>query len=204
MPTKLPLVLALALCLAAPVASATTYQVTANGLVAPNQNYGCPSGSANCLTSTDFSLSGTGAATGDIIVTGSVATLSFDVASVLFAPTGAGSNLQFTNVHYSGTVNVFSSAGIVSQIGFATGSVSGLLGGNPFTAAALVTNLTCATGAVFGSCSVMFGPSGFSAGGQDWLHTFDVLVKNPDAVPEPSLALLALLGAAAAGRRILR
>ena len=146
----------------------------------------------------------TTAATGDIVVTGAVATLSLDVASVLFVPTGAGSNLEFTNVHYSGTVNVFSTASIVSQIGFATGSVSGLLDGNPFTAAALVTNLTCATDTFGGSCSVMFGPGGFSAGGQDWLHTFDVLVKVQIPLPEPSLALLALLAAAAAGRRILR
>lgn len=200
--TKLPLVLALALGVVASSASATTFHVTANGLVAPNQNYGCPSGSANCLTSKDFSLSGTGAAGGDIVVAGSIATLSLDVASVLFVPTGAGSNALFTNVHYSGSVNVFSGSGIVSEIGSSVGSVSGLLNGNPFTSAALVTNLTCATSASSGSCSVMFGPSGFSAGGQDWLHTFDVLVAIP--VPEPSLALLALLGAAAMGRRILR
>jgi len=197
--TKLPLVLVLALAfgVVAPSASAATFQVTANGLVAPNQNYGCPAGSANCLTSKDYSLSGTGDATGSIVVTGSIATLSLDVASVLFVPTGAGSNAQFTAVHYSGSVNVFAASNIVSQIGSATGSVSGLLDGNPFSAPAIVTNLTCATSGGSGSCSVMFGPSGFSAGGQDWLHTFDVLVS----VPEPSLALLALLGAAALGRR---
>ena len=201
--TQLPLVLVLALGLVASSASASTFQVSANGLVAPNQNYGCPAGSANCLTSMDYGLSGTGAATGDIVVSGSVATLSLDVASVLFLPMGAGSNVQFSNVHYSGTVNVFSTASIVSQIGSATGSVSGLLNGDPFTAPALVTNLTCATDALGGSCSVMFGPGGFSAGGQDWLHTFNVLVVTTP-IPEPSLALLALLGAAAIGRRILR
>jgi hypothetical protein len=194
--TKLPLVLVLALGVVASGASAATFQVTANGLVAPNQNYGCPAGSANCLTSKDFSLSGTGDATGSIVVTGSVATLSLDVASVLFVPI-AGLNAQFTNVHYSGSVNVFAASNIVSQIGSATGSVSGLLNGDPFSAPAIVTNLTCATSGASGSCSVMFGPGGFSAGGQDWLHTFDVLVN----VPEPSLALLALLGAAVLGRR---
>lgn len=182
----------LVLGLLAGSASATTYVVSGNGLIAPNQNYGCPAGSANCLTSKDYDLVGTALATGTIIVDPSVATLSLDVASVQFAPTGGGANAAFTNVHYSGTVNVFTAPGIVSQTGFATGSVSGLLDGTPFTAPAIVTNLTCTTTGSTGNCSVMFGPSGFSAGGQDWLHTFGVLVS----VPEPSLALLALLGAA--------
>ena len=200
MRTMLPLVFVLALCLTASSASATTFQVTDNGLVAPNQNYGCPTGSANCLTSKDYDLLGTADATGQIVVTGSVATLSLDIASVTFT-SASGPNQTFTNVHYSGTVSVFASAGIVSQLGSATGSVSGSLAGSPFTAGALVTNLTCATDTITGSCSVMFGPIGFTAGSHDWLHTFNVLVT---AVPEPALALLALLGAAAAVRRTLR
>ena len=178
--TKLPLVLALAFGLLAGTASATTYVVTNNGLIAPNQNYGCPAGSANCLTSKDFGLVGTSLATGTITLDPTIASLSLDIASVQFAPTGSGSNVTFTNVHYSGTVNVFSGPGFVSQSGAATGSVSGLLDGTPFTAPALVTNLTCTTAGSTGNCSVMFGPSGFSAGGQDWLHTFGVTLR-PDS-----------------------
>jgi hypothetical protein len=190
----------LALALVAGTASATTYVVSGNGLIAPNQNYGCPAGSANCLTSKDYDLVGTAAATGTIVVDPTVATLSLDVASVQFSPTGGGANVAFTNVHYSGTVTVFTAPSIVSQTGFATGSVSGLLDGNPFTAPAIVTNLTCTTSGSSGNCSVMFGPSGFSVGGQDWLHTFTVLV----AVPEPALALLALLGVAGPALRARR
>jgi hypothetical protein len=182
----------LVLGLLAGSASATTYVVSGNGLIAPNQNYGCPAGSPNCLTSKDFDLVGTALATGTITVNPTFARLSLEVASVQFSPTGGGSNVSFTYVSYAGTVNVFTAPGIVSQSGFATGTVSGYLDGTPFTAPAIVTNLTCTTTDSGGNCSVMFGPSGFSAGGQDWLHTFGVLV----AVPEPALALLAFLGAA--------
>lgn len=200
MRTKLPLVFVLALGLVSSSALATTYNVTQNGLVAPNQNYGCPAGSANCLTSKDYDLSGTAAASGSITLSGSVATLSFDVASVAFTSL-SGPTQTFTNTHYAGTLSVFNSAGIVSQLGSATGSVSGTLAGSPFTAAALVTNLTCVISGATGNCSVMFGPIGFTAGGHDWLHTFNVVVT---AVPEPALGLLALLGAALAARRALR
>lgn len=188
--TTLPLVTVLALVLAASSAPATTFQVTENGLVAPNQNYGCPTYSANCLSAKDYDLLGTADATGEIDVSGSVATLSFDVASVTFT-SASGPDQTFTSVHYAGTVSVFASGGIVSQLGSATGSVAGSLGGSAFSSAALVTNLTCVTDAAGGSCSVMFGPIGFTAGGHDWLHTFNVLVT---AVPEPALGLLALLG----------
>src|SRR5262249_11819100 len=187
MRTMLPLVIVLALCLAASSAPATTFQVTQNGLVAPNQNYGCPAGSANCLTSKDYDLLGTANATGEIVGSGSVATLSLDVAGVTF-PSLGGPNQTFPKVHHSGAVSVFASAGIVSQLGSATGAVSGSLGGSPFSAPALVTNLSCATDTITGSCSVMFGPIGFTAGSHDWLHTFNVLVT---AVPEPAGALLA-------------
>jgi len=192
--------LALAACLLAssPALATTTFNVIANGLTAPNANYGCPLGSLNCLTSLDFQLTGTGPATGTIVLddTGTLATLSMDVATVTFVTVpGGGSSDVFTNVHYSGIVSVFSNASIVSQLGPGTGTVSGLLNGTPFLTPSAVYNLTCAVSGGTGQCGVAYGPQVFTVDGHNWLHTFDVVV-SPATIPEASTLLLVLLGAA--------
>jgi hypothetical protein len=190
------LALALGIWLLATAPSfATTLNVTAQGLVATNANYGCPTGSANCQTSLDFQLAGPAAATGSISTNaaGTLATISLDVASATFSPVpGPGSNDVFTNVHYAGTVSVFTTASVISQLSPATGSVSGLLNGTPFTSSSLVLNLTCALSGGTGQCGVAFGPQSFTVGGQDWLHTFNVVVVTP----EPATAMLLCLGLA--------
>ena len=176
----------------------TTFNVIANGLTAPNANYGCPVGSANCLTSLDFQLTGTGPATGTIVLNtgGTLATISMDVASVTFATVpGGGPSDVFSNVHYAATVAVFSTATVISQLGPGAGTVSGSLNGNPFATPSAVYNLTCAVSGGTGQCGVAYGPQVFTVDGHNWLHTFDVVVA-PVPLPEASTLLLVLLGAA--------
>jgi hypothetical protein len=185
--------------LASAAFATTTLVVSQDGLTAPNANYGCPAGSANCLSSLDFQLLGHADAHGTIVLddSGTIATISMDVASATFAPiSGIGPNMVFTDVHYAGAVSVFSTSSIISQLGPGTGTVSGLLNGNPFSTSSAVYNLTCAIGGITGQCGVAYGPQVFSAGGQDWLHTFAVLVKPSTPLPEPSTILFVLLGAA--------
>jgi len=180
-------------------ALATTLFVAQGGLVAPNANYGCPTGSANCLTSLDFQLAGTAAATGSITTNaaGTMATISLDLASASFSPVpGPGANDVFTSVHYSGSVNVFSTASVISQLFPASGTVTGFLNGTPFTASASIANLTCALANGAGQCGVAFGPQSFTAGDHDWLHTFNVTVA-----PEPAMLALILVGLAGLGLR---
>ena len=178
--------------------AATTLYVTQNGLTAPNANYGCPAGSLNCLTSLDFQLLGHADATGTIVLddTGTIATISMDVASATFAPSsGVGPNMVFTNVHYAGSVSVFSTSTIISQLGPGSGTVTGSLDGNPFSTSSAVYNLTCAISSGSGQCGVAYGPQSFEAGGQDGLHTVAVFVTTTP-LPEPSTLLFGLLGAA--------
>jgi hypothetical protein len=187
------------LLLATSPAFATTLFVASQGLVATNANYGCPAGSANCLTSLDFQLAGPAAATGTITTNaaGTLATISFDVASATFSPVpGPGANDVFTGVHYSGTVSVFSTASIISQTLPGTGTVTGFLNGTPFSTSSSIANLTCALSGGTGQCGVAFGPQAFTAGDHNWLHTFNVLVT-----PEPSALALLLLGLTGLGLR---
>lgn len=182
--------------LATSPALATTLVVAQDGLTAPNANYGCPAGSSNCLSSLDFQLAGPANASGTITLdaSGTIATLSMDVASATFAPSsGIGPSEVFTNVHYSGTVSVFSTSTIISQLTPGTGTVSGLLNGTPFATDSAVYNLNCAITGTSGQCGVAYGPQVFTADGHNWLHTFAVFVTP---VPEPSALLLVLLGAA--------
>jgi PEP-CTERM motif len=189
---------AVSLLAASPALATTNLVVTQNGLTAPNANYGCPAGSLNCLTSLDYQLLGPADALGSIVVddTGTIATISMDVASATFAPTGGGANIVFSNVHYAGAVTVFSTSTIVSQTVPGSGTVTGLIDGNPFSTPSAIYNLTCAIGGTTGQCGVAFGPQSFSADGHDWLHTFAVLVKPSTPVPEPSTILFVVLGAA--------
>lgn len=191
--------LALLLLATSPALAVTNLVVSQDGLTAPHANYGCPAGSADCFTAMDFQLTGRGDATGSIVLNdaGNLVTISMDIASVSFAsvPSGGPTDV-FTNVHYSGTVSVFSTATIISQLSPGTGTVSGLLNGTPFSTPSAVYNLTCALGGITGQCGVAYGPDNFVAGGQNWLHTFDVLVKPSTPAPEPTTLLLVLLGAA--------
>ena len=183
-----------AFLLATSPAFATTLFVAQQGLVAPNANYGCPAGSADCLSSLDFQLTSPAVATGTISTNaaGTLATISLDVASASFSPVpGPGAADVFTNVHYSGTVSVFSTASVISQLTPSTGIVTGFLNGTPFSAPSSVANLTCALAGSSGQCGVAFGPSGFAAGGQNWLQTFNVIVT-----PEPGVLALGLLAIA--------
>jgi hypothetical protein len=90
---------------------------------------------------------------------------------------------------------------VVSQLGPGTGTVAGLLNGTPFTTSSSALNLTCALTGTTGQCGVAFGPGSFTAGGDNWLHTFTLVVAQP--VPEAGTAGLVLLGLAgwALGRR---
>lgn len=173
-------------------ALASTLSVTSGGLTAPNANYGCPTGSANCLASLDFQLAAAANATGSITVTGSSAHISFQVASVSFSPTSPGSNDVFTNVQYTADVSVFTTSSVVSQIAPGTGTVTGLINGASFSTPSAVYNLTCALTGSTGQCGVAFGPQTFTVDGHDWLHTFSVVI----AVPEPGLLGLTILGLA--------
>ena len=187
------------LLLATSSAFATSLTVASGGLIATNANYGCPAGSANCLTSLDFQLASQAKATGSIVTNGAgtQATISFDIASASFSPVpGPGSNDVFTNVHYSGTVSVFSTSTIISQTLPGTGIVTGLLNGTPFSTPSSIANLTCALSGGTGQCGVAFGPQSFTAGSQNWLHTFNVLVT-----PEPATLALVLFGLAGLGFR---
>ncbi|MFI5316327.1 MAG: PEP-CTERM sorting domain-containing protein [Myxococcota bacterium] len=174
----------------------TSLYVSGGGLTAPNANYGCPAGSANCLSSLDFVLASPALATGAIVVNdlGTIASISMDVASATFSPVYGASEI-FTNVHYSGDVSIFSVSGTISQLGAGTGTVSGLLNGIPFSTSSAIYNLTCAQSGGSGQCGVAYGPQIFTADGQNWLHTFDVIV-SPNPLPEPSALLLLLIGAA--------
>jgi hypothetical protein len=198
------LALATALALfASSEASAVTLNMNGNGLVAPNANYGCPAGSADCLGSLDYQLlSAVPVTSGSIVLdaSGTLATFDVHLDSATFAPTGGGANLVFTDVTYTGTAAVFSTPVIVSQLGPGSGTVSGLLNGNPFSTPSAIYNLTCAIAGISGQCGFAFGPQQFTAGGQNWLHTFDVIVK-PGGVPEPATLVLVLLGAGALGLR---
>ena len=212
---KLSLALAVCLLAAAPAHAAFIFNqvvtVAGGGIVAPNANYGCPAGSADCLASKNFDLVGTGPVTpfpggSSFIMEGfqngsgpEVAWINFDVASVTFAPSGGGASQVFTNVHYEAFVPVLPLSFIQSAPG--TGTVTGLLNGTPFSTTAAVYNLVCATVNGVGQCGVAFGPQLFTAGGENWLHTFNV---NVVPGPEPAGVSLVLLGLVGVGGLALR
>jgi MYXO-CTERM domain-containing protein len=176
-----------------------TFGVTAGGLNAPNANYGCPAGSADCLAAQNELLAGpSSTATGTLTVTdvgaGTQAHISLDVASVSFNGIPGVPNANFTNLHYDATVSVFSTASVVSQLAPGTGTITGTLNGTPFTTPSAALNLTCAITGTTGQCGMAFGPGQFTAGGDNWLHTFALVIAQP--VPEAGTAAVVLLGLA--------
>ncbi|MGH9887153.1 MAG: PEP-CTERM sorting domain-containing protein [bacterium] len=177
---------------------ALSLTITSGGLTAANANYGCPTGSSLCQTNADFALSAPANASGtiDINAAGTIATINLYVGSVSFSPTGAGSPITFAAATYSGTVNVLSGTGFVSSVGPGAGSLSGTVGGSPFSASPSISILNCSVSGSTALCGITFGKAGFTnVADHDWVHTFNVsATSNP--VPEPTTALLVVLGAA--------
>ena len=180
--------------------------VSGGGLLAPNANYGCPQGSADCLSSLNFELVSSAPATG-VIEEGyqpgssvEVGWISLQIASATFAPTsGSGPSIEFTNLDYEAFVPVQHLSLIQSAPG--TGTITGMVDGTPFSTTSAVYDLTCASSALppfAGQCGVAFGPQLFTAEGENWLHTFNVTTV---AGPEPALAGLVLLGLAGLAMR---
>lgn len=172
---------------------ALTLNITSGGLTATNANYGCPTGASLCQTNADFALSAPASASGyiDINAAGTIATINLFVSSVSFENPALppGSPITFTNVTYTGTINVFSVGDVISSLGPGTGSVSGTVNGNPFSVSPQISILNCAGGL----CGITFGKPGFTnVEAHDWVHTFNVGV----AVPEPIAAALVALGVA--------
>ena len=179
--------------------------VTGGGLVAPNASYGCPAASADCLVSQNYELVGAPAAGGSLAdgyqdghaPEGVLITLF--VPSATFASTGGGPDLVFTNVSYQAFVPNLPLSFI--QNGPATGTVSGLLDGVPFSTTSAAYNLTCAVVSYAGQCGVAFGPQLFTAGGENWLQTFNLDVH---VGPEPSATSLVAVCLAGVAVRALR
>jgi hypothetical protein len=106
----------------------------------------------------------------------------------------AASTITFAEVDYTGSVNLTDyGGGIYSQDGSATGSVEGTAGGNPFSVSPTIVNMQCGIPGGAGTCGLSFRSPGFeNVEGHDWVHTFNLTV----ALPEPTTALLVVLGLA--------
>ncbi|HTO08277.1 MAG TPA: hypothetical protein VMR86_14615 [Myxococcota bacterium] len=201
---KLTLALAAWLLSAAPAHASFIFNfgvtVTGGGLLAPNANYGCPVGSADCLASEDFALVSSTPASGVVLdgyQNGQLpegGLIDILIANATFAPvSGVGPDVVFTNLRYQAFVPVLQFSLI--QSGPGTGTVSGEIDGVPFTTDSAVYNLVCAgaggPGTFSGQCGVAFGPQVFTAGGHNWLQTLNVTTGG---FPEPGAAALGLLG----------
>ena len=176
---------------------ALTLQVVGQGLWATNQNYGCLTGSANCLTSKDFTLTAPALATGTIVINagGTLATMSLQMASATFLGPSL-STITFAGVNYAGTAAITTfPGGTYFQTGLGSGSASGTANLNPFSVLPSITNLNCTVVLGAGQCGLTYGFTGGFANVQahDWVHTFNV---NVVALPEPASALLVALGVA--------
>jgi len=177
--------------------------VTGGGLIAPNANYGCPAGSADCLVSHDYELVGTASASGTLMdgyqngVLPEGIQIDLFVPSATFASTTGGPDLVFTDVSYDAFVP--NQPLSLIQNGPGTGTVTGFLNGTPFSTTSGVYNTVCVStgapvlGGQAGQCGLAFGPQLFTAGGENWLQTFN-LTTGPG--PEPADASLVLLGLA--------
>lgn len=177
-------------------ASALTLQVVGQGLWAIPQNYGCLTGSANCLSSADFALGSSAAATGTIIINGAgtLATINLQVASSTFLGPSL-STITFAGATYTGSVAISTFGSNYFQSGAASGAVSGTANLNAFAVLPSITNLNCGLVLGAGQCGLTYGFTGGFANVQahDWVHTFNL---NVVALPEPSSALLVALSVA--------
>jgi hypothetical protein len=179
--------------------------VSGGGLLAPETNYGCPAGSADCLGDEDLALVSSSPASGVILdgyqhgAAPEGGLIEIYIANATFAPVdGIGPNVVFTNLYYQAFVPVLQFS--LEQSAPGTGTVSGEIDGVPFTTQSAVNNLLCvgngnppSPGGQIGECGVSFGPELFTAGGQSWLHTLHVTAGG---FPEPGAAALVLLGLA--------
>jgi hypothetical protein len=166
----------------------------------PGANYGCPAGSANCLTSLDFQLAGPSSPSFlSSIIVGDDPNLpagqgsggfNLSLAGATFAPSsGVGSSELFSDVWYQASVPTFSSPSVITQIGPGAGLVYGSLNGTPFSVDSVVSDLACTLSGTTGHCSLVHH---FTVDGHDWLHTLDFGVTA--SIPEPAAAGLVVLG----------
>jgi hypothetical protein len=179
-------------------AFALTLQIVGGGMTATNLNYGCPTGAANCQTGSDFSLTSAANAAGSIVINdaGTLATITLEVGSVSFTPTGGGSPIVFGPVTYTGTASVFSTSSSITGLAPGAGVVTGNVNTTPFLVYPSIFNLNCAIPGGTGQCGLTFGRTGFTGvAGHDWVHTFNVTVSTVP-VPEPATALLVAFGVA--------
>lgn len=170
--------------------------VVAQGIVASNSTYGCPTGSVGCMANKDASLSAAAAATGTISINaaGTLATIALNVASVSFTGTPT---TTFTGVTYTGSVPVINYGGDNYQQNLGSGTILGTASGIAnllaFSSAPRITGFSCTVPGGSGQCAVTFGSQGFTnVAGRDWSHQFNLTM----GVPEPVSALLVALGVA--------
>ena len=186
------------LAISATGAQALTLNVTGGGLEAGNQNYGCPTAPGTCsLAAHEYTLTGPAIAVGTITINpaGTEIDIALSVASANFTSSGSGGPISFGPVNYLAHLTGASvvTTPISIDSGFGTGSISGTVNGGALSVAAANVSISCDFPGGTGQCGISFGEGGFTnVLGNDWRHTFNVSV----ALPEPSAALLALLGLA--------
>ena len=177
-------------------AGAVTLSVFSGGLSAPNLNYGCPAGAANCSISKDYQLVGLAVATGTVVINpaGTVATISLSIAGATFNPIGPGLPITFGPTTYTGTVSGLISTPSSAFGGGGAGAVAGTVNALAFSETPTVS-INCSYPGGTGTCGIGFGRTGFTDdAGHDWVHTFDLTVIS--LVPEPTVALLVAFGVA--------
>jgi hypothetical protein len=195
-----------ALLLAAPAFSLTVaVQPGSPGLDQGFGFSGCPS----CTTAYTLSAAAP-VGSGSIQFTNNLAAVEvvqISLTSVSPVFTGGLNSVTFSSMSYSATVNAsvtpFGSLFLVTQTGFATGSVSGSYvatagGSGPISLGSVdVNSLQCLVNASgVGTCGVTFGRNGFpvavGAGSLLFQHTFNLNVPEPATLAMLSVGVLGL------------